>query len=96
MFAQGKVGYSFGNTKTPGIDPATLEKITKESKTWQFGFYIEPGIKYALTDNFSMVATLGGLSFTHNDPEKASDGDDQNAFKFNLFTSLNFGLVYSF
>lgn len=88
MFLQGKVKYSYDKTKYVSSDT--------EAKGWDFGVYIQPGIKYALTDNFSMVATLGGLSYTHNDPEKATKGTEQNYFAFQLYTGLSFGLVYSF
>jgi len=100
MFIQGKVGYNYGNVKTSvstttsGVTTTT----TTERKTWGFDIDIEPGIKYAFTDNFAMAATLGGLYFKHNDPEKASafGGTTQNGFGLSFSTNLKLSLVYTF
>lgn len=84
MFIEGKVGYKYDKDKDA------------DKADWDFYCTIQPGVKYALTDNFSMVARLGGLYFTHNNPAGPSFGGPQNNFGLNFGTGLSFGLVYSF
>ena len=98
MFVQGKIKYSYDKTESSYSTTVggVTTTVTSEIKGWDFGFYIEPGIKYALTDNFSIVATFGSLYFTHNDPEKAGATTAQNKFGLELSSALKFGLFYTF
>ena len=84
MFLQGNIAYEYNKTK-----------VVAESKSWRFGVSIQPGIKYALTDQFSLVAKLGGLYFNHYDPDSPSTAN-QNGFGLTFSTGVSFGLVYSF
>lgn len=82
LFVEGEVGYTYSKIKDA------------DNASWAFGAKIQPGIKYAFTDHFAMVAKMGGLYFDHNDP--AVGGGLQNKFGLNFNTDLKFGLVYSF
>lgn len=63
-----------------------------DNSTSRFGVRIQPGVKYALTDQFSMFALLGnGLYF-----DSYSDGNTKSRFGFDITTGLSLGLVYSF
>ncbi len=76
-------------------------KIKDQDADWSFNTNIQPGVKYVLTDNFAMVAKLGGLYYQHN-PGAYSAGNygfstsTQNKFGLNIGTNLQFSLVYSF
>lgn len=83
MFVQGQLGYTYHKDKNP----------LGEDKSWSFGVSFCPGIKYALTDQFAIVATFGNLYFDHDDSDW---GGAQNGFGLNINSGLNFGLVYSF
>ena len=95
MFVQGNIEY-----KT-----YSAERKKKDFKGHTFGIKFMPGIKYSLTDNFAIVATFGSLYYNHQDrtelekitlQDYIDDNDQQNGFGCNIFSNLNFGLVYSF
>ena len=93
MFVEGNVEYAYHKTKKePKSGSAT------ESKNWSFGINIMPGIKYALTDQFALVATVGTLSFNHHRPDKELSTwyGTQNQFSLYLDSAVSFGLYYSF
>lgn len=83
MFVQGFVEFYSNSEKNPDL------------KGKNFGLGIEPGIKYTLTDNFAIVATFGGLTYYHYDLTEFGNRR-QNEYYCGLFSTLNFGLVYSF
>lgn len=78
MFGQAKVAYNYNKVGDDG--------------TSNFGVAIQPGIKYAVSDNFSFVALLGqGLYFT-----SYSDGNTKSRFGINFNDAFTFGIVYAF
>jgi len=93
MFIEGNVEYSYYKEKS---EPKVGD--SSEAKSWSFGVNILPGIKYALTDNFALVAQFGALSFTHAQPDKDNKPwtGSQNSFRFSLYSGVSFGLYYSF
>ena len=93
MFVEGNVEYAYHKSKS---EPKSGSSV--EGKNWSFGINIMPGIKYALTDQFALVATLGALSFNHYQPDKEVTpwGGTQNQFGLNLDSVFSFGLYYSF
>ena len=84
MFVQGAVNYTYSKDKDA------------DKADWTFGVNVRPGVKYAFTDNFAMVAKFGSLYFSHNHPDGPSTGKSQNSFGLNIDTNLEFALVYSF
>ena len=64
-------------------------------KNTRYGISIRPGIKYTLTDQFAIVATLGGLYFDHT-KEPDPSVDHKSTIGLIIDTGLDFGLVYSF
>ena len=104
MFIEGNVSYGYNKDKKSSskttVNPidgsTTTTTVTNESKNWSFGINLMPGIKYAMTDQFAIVAKFGALSFLHKDSESPRFGD-QNGFGINIdATKLEFALVYSF
>lgn len=98
LFVQGKIKYGYNKKESSysTTSGGVTTTVTSEVKGWNFGCYIQPGIKYALTDNFSIVSTFGSLYFYHNDPEKAGGATGQNSFGLSLTSGLSFGLFYTF
>ena len=84
LFLEGQVSYGYSKVKDA------------DKADWNFRFEIEPGVKYALTDNFSMVAKLGGIFFDHNNPAASPSAAKQNTFGLDFGTGLSLGLYYSF
>lgn len=83
MFLQGNIDFANYSQKSP------------DRKGQVFGVSIKPGVKYALTDNFAMVATVGKLYWTHEDRTEYYY-NDQNSFGVGVGSNLSFSLVYSF
>ena len=90
MFLQGNLNLDHQKDKND-IGGGTIV----ENKSTQYGISIRPGIKYTLTDQFAVVATLGGLYFNHTKEPDPSFGPKNN-LGLNINTGLDFGLVYSF
>ena len=66
---------------------------------WNFGVNIQPGIRYDLADQWSVVAKFEGFSFKHtSEPELAYPGNQlKNYFGLGAdFSALSFGLIYEF
>lgn len=84
MFADGKVGYNYS-------------KYGDADGTWDFGINIKPGIKYQLTENFSIVGQLygDGLYFKQYKEPETKTGT-KNQFGLECGTGLSFGLYYTF
>lgn len=86
MFVQG--GFSYGIVSPSGFN------------FWKLSFYAEPGIRYMMSDHFSVVAIFNGLYFSHmSNPEVNGYplGEYKNAGGLNAdFTNLRFGFVYEF
>ena len=66
---------------------------------WNFGVNIQPGIRYDLADQWSVVAKFEGLCYKHtSEPEIPYPGNKLNNY-FGLgadFSALSFGLIYEF
>jgi long-subunit fatty acid transport protein len=91
MFIQGNIEFAAYSEKNHNTG---LTK--KDIKGQGFGVRIMPGVKYTLTDNFAIVATFGSLYYEHQDFDPEYYNNVQNRFGCNIFSGLNFGLVYSF
>lgn len=89
MYLQGNLNLEHENNKY------VIAGDEIENKTTIYGIAIRPGIKYTLTDQFAIVATLGGFYFDHTKEPDPSAGL-KNSFGLNINTGLDFGLVYSF
>ena len=66
---------------------------------WNLGFNIQPGIRYDLASQWSIVAKFEGISFKHSsEPEIAYSGaQKKNYFGMGAdFSALSIGLVYEF
>lgn len=67
---------------------------------WSLSLYAQPGIRYMMSDHFSVQAKFNGLAFTHmSNPEVGGYPGTtyKNNFGLNAdFTALTFGLVYEF
>ena len=66
---------------------------------WNMAINIQPGIRYDLAEQWSIVAKFEGISFNHSSvPEIAYPGiNNQNYFGVGFdFSALSFGLVYEF
>lgn len=64
-----------------------------ENTPGYIAFGVRPGIKYAISDKFDLVASTGILGYKSNN----KDAGDGSAFKLGLdFTAINFGLYYNF
>ena len=66
---------------------------------WQVAFKVEPGIRYMMSDHFSIVAKCNGFAFTHmSEPEMPGYRGEQfkNKVGLGIDTALKFGLVYEF
>lgn len=86
MFVQG--GFSYGIVSPSGFN------------FWELAFFVQPGIRYMMSDHFSVVATFNGLYYSHmSNPEIKGYpmGEYKNNFGLNAdFTALKFGFVYEF
>ena len=84
MFVQGGVEYGI-------VSP-------EGNKAWHLTFQIQPGIRYMMSDHWSVVAKMDGFYFTHcNDPEDPIGGDFKNNVGFGIDCSaLKLGLIYEF
>ena len=66
---------------------------------WELAFKVEPGIRYWLSDQWSIVASCKGFYFSHmSEPEVAGYPAElyKNKLGFGINTAMNFGLVYEF
>lgn len=85
MFVQG--GFEYGIYSPSGYN------------YWSLTFQVQPGIRYMMSDHFSLVAKFDGLYFTH---ESRPDSQPPfGTFKNNVgagfdFSDLKFGLIYEF
>ena len=76
-------------------DKDVIAGVEVVDKNTRYGISIRPGIKYTLTDQFAIVATLGGLYFDHTKEPDPSAGH-KSTIGLNIDSGLDFGLVYSF
>jgi len=78
-----------------GVDYTTGEDKLADLEYDGFDIAFAPGISYFVSDNFSIEATLGVLSYETN----KFDGADDSTNTFNVgldFADINFGVVYKF
>ena len=84
LFLDGQVGYSYN-------------KYGDADGTWNFVISVNPGIKYQLSEHFTVAGMLfgEGLFFRHyKEPEDKIGVSNQ--FGLECGSSLNFGLYYTF
>ena len=84
MFVQG--GFEYGVHSPSGYN------------YWNLSFQIQPGIRYMMSDHFSLVAKFDGLYYTH---ESRPDSNPGYTFKNNFglgfdLSDLWLGLIYEF
>jgi len=84
FFADGQVGYNYN-------------KYGDGDGTWNFVVSVNPGIKYQLSEHFTVAGMLygEGLFFRHY-KEPADKTGTSNQFGLECGSSLNFGLFYTF
>lgn len=85
MFVQG--GFEYGVVSPSGYN------------YWHLAFNVQPGIRYMMSDHWSVVAKFDGLYYKHfSRPEQMyANRSYQNAGGFVIdFSALKFGLVYEF
>lgn len=66
---------------------------------WYLTPFIEPGIRYMMSDHFSFVTTFSGLYYTHESRPDVIPSHEtyKNRAGFGVdFSSLNIGLIYEF
>lgn len=85
MFVQG--GFEYGIYSPSGYN------------YWSLTFQVQPGIRYMMSDHFSLVAKFDGLYFTHE--SRPDELPPFGTFKNNVgagfdFSDLKFGLIYEF
>ena len=77
-------------------------KVTSPSgyNFWELSLKVEPGIRYMMSDHWSVVASCEGFYFSHmSEPEQAGYPDRElykNRLGLRLNTALKLGLVYEF
>ena len=76
-------------------------KVTSPSgfNFWELGLNIEPGVRYMMSDHWSVVAKCKGFGFKHmSEPEVGGFKGElyKNKLGFNIDTAMQFGLVYEF
>lgn len=84
LFVDGGVDLGFGKSKIG--DTSSKTAVT-------YGIGIKPGISYAISDNFSLVAHLGFIGYKGGN--KASHEPDQGGLMFDG-NNLSFGMYYNF
>lgn len=85
MFVQG--GFSYQVTSPSGFN------------FWELGLNVSPGIRYHLSDSWSIQAMCRGFEFAHmSEPERGGFGGEmyKNKLGLNIDTAMEFGLVYEF
>lgn len=73
------------------------DKVDGHDADWSYGVFVAPGIALALTDNFSLVTRLGGISYNW-DTEKFGDAKLRTS-TFNAGLDMlipSVGLYYAF
>ena len=66
---------------------------------WNLGLYIQPGIRFDLSDQWSIVSKFEGLKYVHTSQAELAYPGPQKQNYFGLgadFSALSFGLVYEF
>lgn len=66
---------------------------------WLFSFKVEPGIRYMMSDHWSVQAKCNGFAFTHmGEPEVEGFPGElyKNRIGLGVDTALSLGLVYEF
>ena len=76
-------------------------KVTSPSgfNFWELGLNVQPGIRYMMSDHWSVVAKCKGFTFTHmSEPEQGGYRGDlfKNELGLGINTALSLGLVYEF
>ena len=85
MFVQG--GFSYQVTSPSGFN------------FWELDLNVSPGIRYHLSDSWSIQAMCRGFEFAHmSEPERGGFGGElyKNKLGLNIDTAMEFGLVYEF
>lgn len=89
LFLDGGFGLEFGSSK--------YDDGFSSDTTLIYSVGISPGVSFNFTDNFSIEAHLGGLSYEDGNTAAKTAGVVTPRFGFNLKTTeLNLGLVYTF
>lgn len=87
IFGQASIPVSFGSEKQGGI---------KQEYT-NYGVEIKPGVDYFLSNNWSLEASVGLLSWTANNPKHRANTNDFNVgLNSGLIGGLNLGVKYIF
>jgi len=87
LFVDGGFGIGFGKSKAGGQSSDTVTAFS-------IGF--KPGVSFALSDNFSIVAHMGFLGYEGGNDAAKQAGIDET-FGLNLSSmNLSFGFYYSF
>ncbi|MBR5706440.1 MAG: outer membrane beta-barrel protein [Bacteroidaceae bacterium] len=85
MFVQG--GFAYKVTSPSGFN------------FWELGLNVSPGIRYHMSDHWSIQAMCRGFEFSHmSEPEQGGFQGDlyKNQLGLNINTAMEFGLVYEF
>lgn len=86
LFIDGGVDLGFGSSKLKGESSGTAVS---------FGIGLNPGVSYALSDNFSLVAHLGFLGYKGGNDKYKQLHDEVFGFDFSTM-NLSFGFYYNF
>lgn len=94
-------GDNFGFYLQGGVDflqEKSEDTYKGESTTTTWGVGLLPGVSYALSSHFSVLASFGTLGYTSNEvKETGADNRTNNTFGLNLDAStLKFSLRYTF
>jgi len=76
------VGFSQRKDKSEG----TITGNSSTSKVSQFGFAINPGVTYLVTNKFALEAFLGGISYNHLKPEGSEYWQFSSSFGIDSFS----------
>lgn len=85
LFVQG--GFSYQVTSPSGFN------------FWELGLHVSPGIRYHMSDHWSIQALCRGFEFSHmSEPERVGYQGElyKNKLGLNIDTAMEFGLVYEF
>ena len=87
IFGQASIPFSFGDAKQDGF---------KQDYT-KYGVEIKPGIDYLLSNNWSLEASVGLLSWSAYNPKHGSNTNDFNfGLNSGMLGGLNIGVKYIF
>lgn len=73
------------------------DKVDGEKADWSYGVFVAPGIAFAVTDNFSLVTRLGGISYNWNTDKYGEVKHRTSVFSAGVDMLIpSVGLYYSF